>query len=363
MRGIAALCVMIEHAGLYSETHAYWLPNSDIAVDFFFILSGFVLAYSYGGKNQLGLGQFMARRFIRLYPMFLAGLVLGGAMLFVATRHGLDTMSPRAAIAGTIVNAFYVPFFNQGTGYFYGPGQLLGGELFPANPSDWSLFFEILINLFFFRLFGLRRKMLALLIGISLLTLVLHAYLLGAAGVQKGLNLEAGWSWPTIMEGFPRVLYGFGLGILIFKLANEPWLAGMGARIGRIPGALYLVLAATLGLFAVPQIPHTTTVYYIFAIGVAAPVLVFLGSALHCRGRAALWTVQLLGWLSYPIYCVHYPVIRAVSFLQAQGWRLPLSSVMTASLASIVLAAVLTLAYDQPMRRILARAIRKPPST
>src|ERR1700760_1010666 len=113
MRGLAAIRIMVSHAGLYSESHAYLFYNCRIAVDFFFMLSGFVLTHTYGSRRHLGLGQFMIRRLVRLYPMFLAGLVLGGTVLVLATKHGLDTMTPKAAIAATILNASLAPFFTQ----------------------------------------------------------------------------------------------------------------------------------------------------------------------------------------------------------------------------------------------------------
>jgi peptidoglycan/LPS O-acetylase OafA/YrhL len=108
---------------------------------------------------------------------------------------------------------------------------------------------------------------------------------------------------------------------------------------------------------------HGADAYYLFAIVVVSPALILLGTVLTCRNRFVLWAMQLLGWISYPIYCVHYPVIRLVSFLQTRGWRFPLSSVLVVVIVSLLIATVLTLVYDQPVRNWLGRSLKRPRPT
>ena len=357
MRGIAAIWVMIGHASLYSA-HTI-LPDSYIAVDLFFILSGFVLAYSYGGKG-LSLGALMARRFIRLYPMFLAGLILGLIVLLIGIRHGLSTLTTKAAIAGTILNAFYVPFLNQGQ-YYYAPGQSLPGEIFAADSPYWSLSFEIVVNLFFLNLVGLKRKALAYLSGIFLVLIFVTAFLSGLINVgARKFDLSTGWSTLNMMAALPRVFYGFCLGILLFKLSKTDWAVSAANTLKRMPGSVFFLLAVTALLFSAPNFRQGDVVYYLVAVGLVAPALVLLGSALHCQNRLLLRLVQFLGWLSYPLYCVHYPIIRAVNLLQPK-YPLPgNSSIIVSCLLSVCAAAILTLVYDQPVRNWLKRFLGRP---
>ncbi|HWC62958.1 MAG TPA: acyltransferase, partial [Rhizomicrobium sp.] len=320
----------------------------------FFILSGFVLAYSYGKRSAMGLGPFMARRFIRLYPMFLAGLILGGLVLVMAASKGISTLSARAAVAGTVLNAFYIPFLNQDI-YYHAPAHGLAGEIFPANPPSWSLFFEIAVNLFFFHLAGMGRKALVLLCAVFLAAIFAIALLLSVIS-GGGITMEGGWNTLGLMAGFPRVFYGFSLGILIFKFGRQSWLLSVTAKARQTSVAVVLVLAAIMLLLSLPTIPHLGSVYYLVAIALAAPALVLLGSALSCRNPVLSSIVRFLGWLSYPLYCVHYPVIRLFRlFAPLPG----MAGVILPSLASIGLAAVLTLVYDQPVRQWLTRLFTK----
>src|SRR5262245_60033816 len=89
LRGWAAISVMLMQ---YSENTANPLfKNADIAVDLFFILSGFVLMHSYRKKLLLGLSarEYIRKRIIRLYPMFAISMAIGIPALLIAAAAGL----------------------------------------------------------------------------------------------------------------------------------------------------------------------------------------------------------------------------------------------------------------------------------
>jgi peptidoglycan/LPS O-acetylase OafA/YrhL len=78
IRGIGAVAVMLLHFA--SLNGLSWMPRAWIAVDLFFILSGFVLMHSYSQKitdGRLNFLAFFKIRLIRLMPLYLVGLVLG----------------------------------------------------------------------------------------------------------------------------------------------------------------------------------------------------------------------------------------------------------------------------------------------
>jgi peptidoglycan/LPS O-acetylase OafA/YrhL len=78
MRGIAAIVVMFIHCLHLDGNYPGWLQNAFIAVDFFFILSGFVVYHAYAEKLKQGMQfrDYVARRVGRLYPLMAVGLLL-----------------------------------------------------------------------------------------------------------------------------------------------------------------------------------------------------------------------------------------------------------------------------------------------
>jgi peptidoglycan/LPS O-acetylase OafA/YrhL len=151
----------------------------------------------------------------------------------------------------------------------------------------------------------------------------------------------------------------------MFKFAGRSWFLPLMAQARQTQGSVILVLAATMLLLSAPQIPHLGSLYYLFAIALAAPALVLFGSAVHARNPVLSHSVRFLGWLSYPLYCIHYPVIRLFHLFKSDiGWAgTGAAGVILPSLASIALAAILTLIYDQPVRQWLTRFLAKPAGT
>ena len=144
LRGVAALMVIWYHifegyafaGGSIIETfnHGY------LAVDFFFILSGFVIGYAYDDRwgRNLTMKSFFKRRLIRLHPMVIMGAVLGaitfciqGCIQWDGTHIALSMI-----MLSLLCSIFFIPSM-PGAGY-----EVRGnGEMFPLNGPCWSLFF------------------------------------------------------------------------------------------------------------------------------------------------------------------------------------------------------------------------------
>lgn len=155
LRGTAALLVVGMHAA--PRTEANWVPGGNLAVDFFFLLSGFVIAHAYERKLLAGmtLASFAALRIARLYPVYAMGVALGIAGLL---RDHFDfpmRASGSAIVAASGFNAVMLP-------------APFGFEaLFPTNFVAWSLFVEMMVNMLYGALlFWLRSRWLWLLVGI-----------------------------------------------------------------------------------------------------------------------------------------------------------------------------------------------------
>ena len=287
LRGIAALAILwlhIRQAALWSST---WPPNTALSVDFFFCLSGFVIAHAYEGrlKARMGFWLFAKQRLLRLMPLSILGALLGGGVLLLHSFVAHDVPAINVA-AATALNVVMLPSFG-----------LIGGEpeVFATDGPLWSLFWELLINAAF-ALAALR------LTTPRLVSLVL----VGAAltiwtAVTQG-NLDVGSRNPTFILGFCRVLFPFSCGVLLRRLPVAP------NRLSPALAALLFVLLLGPGIGGVGQA---------LVVLVAFPLIVWLGAGAQVGPRIG-FACRWIGRLSFPLYAVHHPLLRALGSMMHQ---------------------------------------------
>lgn len=345
LRGVAALSVMFGHFGIYLGLFS--APNGLMAVDTFFIMSGFVIAYSYGERLSRGMSAwtYLYRRVVRLYPMFIIGLLLGCAVLYYAVYSGTIAYRTADILRGGALNAFYIPFLNALTVYYE------TGQIFPANPPAWSLFFEMLASGAFLLLFGLSRRRLMAVVALCYVALIaagIH-YRHGGTWIEVHCGYYAS-NWPG---GLPRVGFGFSLGILLQQLARDD-IAGSRIRalMGRLPYPSFLLYAATLVIFHFPRTAHGF--FPLLALATIIPALVFVGAQIPLRPGLERNAAKFLGWISYPIYCVHFPFVRLVTFMRDSGYGSRYLLLAAGTAVSLLVAMVLTRWYEEPVRAWLS---------
>ena len=251
LRGVAAILVLFYHIfegfAFAEATNGVGsgiittLNHAHIAVDFFFILSGFVISYAYDNRwGQMSMGQFFKRRLIRLHPMLVMGAVIGfAAFAFV----GFERWDGNAAPMGWVMMALLLTIFMipavPGLPY-----EVRGnGEMFPLNGPAWSLFFEyvgnILYALFIRRLSTKRLAALTLVLG------VLHAWFFVGDISGYGM-LGVGWTIDEVnfWGGLLRMLFPFTLGMLISRTFKPM----------KVKGAFWICSVVLIVLFSVPYI-------------------------------------------------------------------------------------------------------------
>lgn len=276
LRGVAALAVAASHfetiSGLKIGVH-----GAGRAVDFFFVLSGFVIARAYEKRLAAGLsfGAYARLRLERLYPSILAGLLVG---LVAALWAG-------QAELGMALAFLLLPVLS-------GAAE---GEAFPLNGPQWSLTWELAVNALHAAV--LRRFNL---IGLLALCVAAAFWLWQAAASPAGLDL--GWSRGNFWLGAPRILFGFGAGLVLARLH---------LRLGRFPHLPWVLTALLLTLLLFePWAPWTDKrLADWLAVAVASPVLVLVSvDAAPPRPltNVAVW----LGAISYPLYALHAPMLR-----------------------------------------------------
>jgi peptidoglycan/LPS O-acetylase OafA/YrhL len=184
LRGVAALIVVIYHFQTSIPALQFTFGGQPhmlfslgwLSVDFFFMLSGFVICHTYQSRFErgLGIGEFIVRRLMRLYPMIAIGFVLGFAVL--ALEYALGQLSDWPAIAwASSLNTLFVPSFNHINFPSFSEtitSTTASGKLFVSDPPAWSLFFELLANIAFAFIFRFRVWQAAALVAVSFVAML-----------------------------------------------------------------------------------------------------------------------------------------------------------------------------------------------
>lgn len=356
LRGVAAITVVCFHLfEAYATSHLDQIINHGyLAVDFFFILSGFVVGYAYDNRwGTMKTKEFIKRRIIRLHPMVVMGAVIGGIMFYFqgCSVWDVSAVSVGALLIATFFNMLLIPA-TVGT-------EIRGlGEMFPLNGPSWSLFFEYIGNMLyvlFIRKFS--TTALALLVGVAGCGLAAFA-VFGPYG-----DLCAGYSLTGVefTAGSLRLLFSFSAGLLlsrIFKPAKN------------VKGAFWICSLAIVALLSVPRIGGAehlwmNGLYDTVCCVVFFPLLVYLGASGKINNRYTTRICTFLGAISYPLYMVHYPFIYLYYAWVKNGnltFYQSLPGAAAVVVGSILLAYGCLKLYDIPVRNYLTNRFLRPGS-
>jgi len=351
LRGVAAIIVVMFHlfeAFSLGNPFTQHINHGYLAVDFFFVLSGYVIGYAYDDRwGRMTLGSFFKRRLIRLHPMIIMGMIIGAIGFYFSASPILFP-----SIAGTPVwklllvmvigfTLIPVPHSLDIRGW---------GEMHPLNGPGWSLFFEYVGNLLyglFIRKFS--NKWLSVLVFLS------GAALIHLAVTSPHGDVVGGWSLdPTQLRiGMTRLMYPFFAGLLLSRISKP----------GRIKYAFLWSSLLVIVVLAMPRIGTEENVwlnglYESFAIIVAFPLIVYMGASGKVTGKFATKLTRFFGDLSYPLYITHYPLIYIFTawvidnkIPLKEGW--PMAVLVLVSAIAIAYAAMKL--YDVPVRNWLAK--------
>jgi peptidoglycan/LPS O-acetylase OafA/YrhL len=343
LRGTAAVSVVMFHfqelsIGMVSP-NSLWLRHANLAVDFFFCLSGYVIGYAYDRRrDEMGILRFFRARLIRLHPLVVFGVALGlaayvfdpfnaGATVkpFVQSQHNAPTWK---IVAAFVLGALMLPTWplpNRFKSYV------------PLNPPGWSLMWEYLANIAFaLVLWRARRFWLTLIVALAAIAIVWVAKDAGA--------LSVGFRWGQMLPALVRTTFSFGAGLLLFRYG-----VALRSPFGFVSLSLLMLV-----LFCLPT-PGWTWAYEAAVVILVFPLIVALGAGAQSAGANRI--CLLAGRLSYPIYMVHYGfVMLYANYRWSEGMTLSATPWVIATMTAVVLLfayGVLVL-YDEPMRRWLA---------
>ncbi len=356
LRGVAALLVVWYHvfegfqfAG--NKPVIDFINHGYLAVDFFFILSGFVVGYAYDNRwgKTLTLGGFFRRRLIRLQPMVCMGALIGAASFLLSGMERWDGTHATLWLTflAFVCGCLMLPAL-PGM-----PREVRGnGEMFPLNGPCWSLFFEYVGNIVY-ALF-IRRLSTRLLAVLSFALCCALAWF--AVTDQSGYgSIGVGWTVDrtNILGGSLRMLCPFTMGLLLSRIFKP---------IHYARGAFWTSAALLLIIFHVPYI-HSDGALSLNGIFEAAciiavfPLVVWYAASGKTTDIASTRICRFLGDISYPLYIVHYPLMYAFYMWLIKTRQYTLYETWPAALAvvtaSIILAWLCLKLYDMPVRKWL----------
>lgn len=359
LRGVAALVVVAFHL---CEAHAasrfvQIINHGYMAVDFFFVLSGFVIGYAYDDRwRSMSTTEFFKRRLIRLHPMIVVGMLVGALMFYFQDSPVFPKIheTPVSLLLLVMVigmTLLPVPLSLDIRGWT---------EMHPLDGPAWSLFFEYVGNILYalvVRKFS--RGLLALCVFVFGCAL-LHYCVSGTEG-----DVIGGWSLEPaqLRIGLTRLLYPFFAGLLLSRVAAP----------GRVRHAFPLCSLIVVTALALPRFGGEGAVwinglYESMCIILVFPLVVWLGASGRMEAGLPSRLCTFLGNVSYPIYIVHYPFVYTYT-AWVQDHKLSLRDAFPVTAATyaacLVLAYLCLRYYDLPVRqwltaRYMKKAARQP---
>lgn len=358
LRGVAALMVILYHVGecFATSPRDQWLNHGYLAVDFFFVLSGFVLGYAYDRRWSKGMttGGFLLRRVIRLQPMVLVAVVLGAISFVIqGCEHWDGTSVSMSAVILSFVMAFFMLPALPGTA----PEIRGNGEMFPINGPSWSLFFEY-IGSIFYALFLHRLSTRLLKVFVVAAGIALAAVALGNG--SGDYHLGVGWTAEGhgFWMGLARMTFSFSVGLLLSRTFKPV----------KIRGAFWICSALIVAVLSVPYVGGaekpmmSNAVYDLVCTVVVFPLIVYLGASGTTTDRQSGRICEFLGAISYPVYIIHYPFMY---LMYAWAWKNGYGVDRVWPVAAVIIVTVIVLAwlslkyYDEPVRRWLSGKLLK----
>lgn len=270
LRGLAAIVVVAFHLGLP-------IVGAHLAVDFFFMLSGFVMARTYEARlraGSLGAGRFFAKRYQRLWGWMALGTGIG--LVAAIKTYGFSTDLGLAALLMLAL----LPAIN------------LPAAPYLLNMPLWSIVYELIAN-------------------------AVHG--LGLARMGKGALVvlatlcALGLGWAIAISGFPRGGFAEYHGLVLLRVGLA---YTMGILICRLWGDTPpLRVPFALSFAALPAYVLAVWIWpWQFApllfVVLLAPLMMFGGMRARFASPAALEAATKLGAISFPLYATHYPAIQ-----------------------------------------------------
>lgn len=361
LRGVAALVILLYHV---LEGCGVVLGHGYLGVDFFYVLSGFVIGYAYDDRwGRMNVGGFFKRRIIRLHPMVIMGTAIGLALYYFQTSDALPLIGQRPWWVVLLLFFYCCLMLPMPNAWDIRGWQ----DTNSFNGNIWSLYWEYLANIcyaFFLRFVPtIVPAALTVVAAVATLDLTLNLNLFGLISesrVGAPYTVNGGWSLAPseLYVGAVRLGYPFLVGMMLSRTK----------RLVRMKGGFVWTALLVAALLLMPAFEGIANgVYEAFAILVVMPLIVSIGAGSQLTGRKYNAACKFLGDLSYPLYITHLPVVSLQIAYVSNHPEAPLSNLIMVSVLTFFLSVAVAYAclklYDVPVRRWLQQKWTQRPAT
>jgi peptidoglycan/LPS O-acetylase OafA/YrhL len=311
--------------------------NGEMLVDFFFVLSGFVLARAYwNDRRSATFARNVRERIARMYPLHLATLCAVAVMQWMLVNR--LSAPPFVYLFNDAYDFVVSALLLNRTGLERG---------LSFNGPSWSISTEFVVNILFLAAIALPRNVLRAVLA------ALFAMLL--AGILQGGLIEK-LAVSATMQDMLRTIVGFCCGVALYRLHSH-WAPRIAFHRGFADGLA--IAAAYIFLCHVTQ-SELSLLLHMAVAAICFPALIV--GTIH--GGMVRWVLTLpplvyLGTISYSIYLVHFPLqlavhLASVAFLV----QMPYGSALFMAgffLAVIGLASITYYLIEVPGKKLLRR--------
>lgn len=366
LRGVAALLVVIYHLfeTYYSGGPAQPVNHGYLAVDFFFVLSGFVIGYAYDDRwHKMTTWQFFKRRLVRLHPMVIFGTLFGAILFYFGDCPDFPLIketSPWMVLLVMLIGFTMIP---MGKGL-----DIRGwGETNPLNGPAWSLQWEYIANIlyaFVFRHLG--KVALAVCVAVfgvmtTMLCLNVDPFGLLEARNWASYTVIGGWSLTPdqLTVGVTRLLYPFFCGLLLSRMG---WILKLKNAFGWCSLLVIVLLGMPwVGIGTEGADRLTNGLYEMVCILIAFPLIVSIGAGSSLKDGKSAAINKFFGDISYPLYITHYPLIYMQMSWARSHADAPLAQHVFVAVGVFALAIAVAYSafrlYDLPVREWLRKKV------
>ena len=286
LRGVAAVMVIIFHL---FEAHAggshltQIINHGYLAVDFFFMLSGFVIGYAYDDRwNRMTVGTFFKRRIIRLHPMVIMGSIVGAAFFYFQESPcfpPIENTSIGTMLLVMLLGCTLLPLPLK----FDIRGWT---EMHPLNGPAWSLYYEYIGNILY-ALFVRKFNKVAL----SVLVFVAGCFTVYRCLTAPAGDIVGGWAlnWEQQYVGMVRLMYPFFGGTTTDKKSTQ-----ICKFLGDISYPIYITHYPLVYTYTAWVCNNNATM----AEGIPYMILTFVGAVVLAYACLKLYDEPVRKWLT-----------------------------------------------------------------